>query len=219
MRNLNFLKYRQGDLSPDQYSAVSMNMLTTSPSGQSAARYIEPGECATPGSSFENDTSFSRQINQLVNDPCSVHPQLKSRPDAYVFTANSAIPVADAIREYYKQSQFGQPIMTHIEANRISSTLNLLTKVYPEDELSRLEKLLVDTDHVCVVEQFVDTGRTLSYAAELLFQAGVEQVSAIRGGWYANARLLDIYEDKSKVSSKHAAFMREIGKKAFQQYS
>jgi len=225
MRDIDLLKYRAGDLSPEIYPYVSLNMLTTCPSRSSAARYFEQGEAAEPKAVLDyRDTSFTRQINQLVNESSSVHPKLQGSPDAFVFTANSAIPVADAIREYYDRSQLQQPLMTHIEANRITATLSFLNKSYPkvdlqntsfpEDELKRLKLSLSNANHVCVVEQFVGTGRTISYASELLYRSGVRQVSAMRGRWYADARFLDI--DKSSTTSKHSVFMREIGRKAFQ---
>ncbi len=39
-------------------------------------------------------------------------------PDVFVLTANSAIPVADAIRGWYEVTDKNRPLLTHVYANR-----------------------------------------------------------------------------------------------------
>lgn len=167
------------------------------------------------------DRSLVGQLRALLCAPAKATAgQADSPPDAYLFTARSAIPVADCLRGFFDASGLAAPTLSHITANRSMSSL--LAK--PEDriasvteplqepheaEIERLRSLVGGLDHVCVVEEFVGQGKTLRYAGALLSEAGVQAVSAIRGGWYMNAEPDDISVDS--LTSRHSDFMYELG--------
>lgn len=58
------------------------------------------------------------QVDAIHNDPLTVSNGQSDRPpEAYVFTASSAIPVADAIRGYYEAQDASVPLLLPIAVN------------------------------------------------------------------------------------------------------
>lgn len=164
------------------------------------------------------DGSMIRQMPAVSNDP-DIPP-----PDLYLFTADSAIPAADSIRGYYRAAGTPLPALNYVEANRdkskflgspnIAEGIAIVTETASfAKELARLQPIIKQKQHVCVVEQYSLTGNTLRYAGLLLKYAGVETISGIRGTWYEQAREKDI--KRAKLTSRHARFMRKIGERAY----
>ncbi|HEX7633244.1 MAG TPA: hypothetical protein VF401_02885 [Candidatus Saccharimonadales bacterium] len=187
--------------------------------------------------------SFARQINAVAQDGYALtdhEPQPIDRPpEAYLFTARSAIPVAAAVRGYYKELGNELPVRTSVSANAQKgwihktftgpNTLSVspATREAKKDmidaflvdeqkEIQRLSGLLSGMEHVCVIDQYVGTGSTITYAAYLAKQAGARTVSLIRGNWYEGW-----YPDKTRgeslelalenLYSTHEPFMHLIG--------
>jgi hypothetical protein len=164
------------------------------------------------------DKSFSTQMAVMHSDSESVDPTLSTKPNAYLVTAYSGVPVADSIRGFYDELGEEAPFISHIHARR-KLKRDFENGVLSEtffDEASRLESLLDGAEHVCVVDQFVQTGQTLRYAEEVLKYAGITNVSAIRGRWYDDASRRWGKIDLDKTTSKHAGRMHEIGIKSCQ---
>lgn len=139
-----------------------------------------------------------------------------NRPDLYLFTAKSAIPVADTFRGIFGDDN--PPSLGYIKASSKSAFPYIDQFMKPPNhtsiaahqaEVERLRKLTQTAPHVCVVEQYSDTGKTLRYAGLLLKEAGVQTVSGIRGQWYHEARKEDV--DKHGLTSTHAQFMHGVG--------
>jgi hypothetical protein len=176
----------------------------------------------TAGMSY--DDSFSSQIGTLVNDPESIG--LTKPPQAYVTTAHSAVPLADAVRGYYDAIGQPRPPINYIMAkSMVAASYFWGRRCQPNDilghemhqhtqkvaahEVERLTPLLDEHEHVCIIDEYVSSGTTLRFAAELLERAGVEQVSAIRGQWYTQVYEHEI--DLERVTSTHADFMYDLG--------
>jgi hypothetical protein len=66
--------------------------------------------------------------------------------------------------------------------------------------------------HVCIIDQYVASGRTIAVAAELLYASGASLVTAIRGKWYIDALKPIRQADTLGLTSSHAAFMRDVGR-------
>jgi hypothetical protein len=136
-------------------------------------------------------------------------------PDLYLFTAKSAIPVADAFRGIFGEG-INQSLGT-INANSRNSRKHIDALKAPDSqaifehqaEVERLRKVIGNTSSVCVVEQYSGSGRTLRYAGKLLQDAGVETIHGIRGQWYHDALEADI--DENGLTSTHSSFMRSTG--------
>lgn len=156
----------------------------------------------------DEDISLTRQLSDAY-----------SRMDsqgAFIVTANSAIPVADSIRGFY--DELGQPCpqIGFVKADRANYTRHHYgyerMRSNFENERTRLSSQLDGIDTVCVVEEWVMRGATLTYAAEILRAAGLETILGMRGRWYHNV-------DPSKVSvegitSVYRRKMHQIGTKA-----
>lgn len=164
------------------------------------------------------DMSLSRQLKSALD--CEKTP---TQPEAYLFTTHSAIPVADAFRGNFAERGQTLPQLGYIAANRymaryshgmdnLSLSATSALKQEKETEIERLQLLYQGLKHVCVVEQYVNTGSTLMYALHLLEQAGIDHVSAIRGRWYLDAEKDDV--DVSRLTSAHANFMHKAGAKS-----
>lgn len=205
-------------LKPSNYDAISRQMLTTRPHLPPAIIVVEQDSESLPLDPNGQDSSFTSQMIQLSISPDEIKRQL-SPPEAIVFTSLSAIPIADAVRGYYDGLGLSRPLLSHITANRalakrFASIRRLHTFQTPAEkaEISRLGSLFAGLQHVSVVEQYVDSGKTSLYAGRLLLAAGVEQVSVVRGNWFNDARQLEL--DMPSLTSSHAGFMRSIGLQA-----
>lgn len=100
------------------------------------------------------DRTLTSQLKHLLSQD--------DRPDLYLFTAKSAIPVADAFRGFFGDNH---PVLGHIEANR-KSALSHIDRYVPAEsqavfahqtEVERLRELAKTATHTCIVEQFSST--------------------------------------------------------------
>jgi hypothetical protein len=171
----------------------------------SAVRVLKPGDEPQGLDIYGVDTSLDTQLRTIT---------ALGKPDAYLFTADSAIPVADAIRGYYQELGDITPLTDYIEADR---GVSYHSGDYPwltdekEKELRRLSKCIKGMSHVCIVEQFVQRGITMQYAANLVHEAaGPDIISGIQGRWYIDAH--DV--DKTNLTSPHKTRMQVIGASA-----
>ncbi len=164
------------------------------------------------------DMSLTRQLKSAL--ACE---KTSTEPQAYLFTALSAIPTADALRGNFNERGAILPLLGYIAANRQSalhnhdpsalSSVNLdKFRQQQETEISRLATLYSGLSHVCVVDQYVRSGNTLMYAEHLLACAGIQQISAIRGRWYCQATPSEV--DIPNLTSAHADFMHRVGRQS-----
>lgn len=221
---------RNSYLCPETYPGIHSNMVAIEPSIDTRAKLVEVDETPQFTLTGEYDGSLSRQLGGLHFAPQSVHPSLASPPEVILMTAFSAIPVADAIRGFYEELDAITPLLGHIQASSATAHAYYSTHGDPNyvaytlngnhqhesfaAEVKRLKPLVEGSSHVTIVDQFVGSGKTITYGAQLLLNAGAKKVSAIRGDWYVQAGRSDI--DMSSISSRHAPFMASIGRKAAQ---
>ncbi len=207
------------------YEAVSDYMLGyTDPKLPSAAA-IMPDAIGASNRAMPNnmmfDRTFVRQMNSLYRSTDGLEGLLP--PSAIVVTANSAVPVADAVRGFYEEVGETTPLIIYIKADSFNGLeLHTVEEINQraaikasqlgrpfKKEVRRLTPILEGVDHVCLIDQYVSSGDTLRYASLVLKQAGVKIVSAIRGNWYEGAMKKDI--DLQSVSSIHSRFMYRVG--------
>ncbi len=143
-------------------------------------------------SSRDFDTSLARQLGSL-----------STMPDAFVFTEMSAKPASDAIRGYFDAVDAPIPLLASMKIKQRAVTPK--TRFEPEYHFLRDE--VQGLESVVVVDQCVDSGATVKYAAELLLTMGVPKVSVIRGSWYMTATGVSSEE----LTSTHADFMYGVG--------
>jgi hypothetical protein len=136
--------------------------------------------------------------------------------DAYLFTAYSALPVADTIQGYYDAAGESVPQLGHIMANRkvsqpLGHTETKEATQLIDAEIDRLTPLIGNLGSVCIVDQFVETYRTIELAENIVSRCGVPTVSSIIGRWYRDAAIYDIDKIPMGIQSMYA-----IGEKAYQ---
>lgn len=129
---------------------------------------------------------------EFWNKDCTLARQLpeadEQMPDAFFFTAISAIPVADAVRGYYSALNRQHPQLFSIPANCSTS------RIYNDHGHSEIFKFqsasfresMTNIKSAVVIDQFCASGKTLNYAGKLLLASGVERVQAIIGNWYCD---------------------------------
>lgn len=149
------------------------------------------------------DSSLARQMDELDKDYDPV--------DAFFFTVQSAVPVADTLRGYYQALDVPAPPLEPVYANSRDGILHFNDNSYcNESEEARLRKVVNGANHVAVVDQYVSSGCTLLYAAQLLLKAGAKRVTAIAGDWYDETMRGDV--DVASMTSYHSDFMRQVGR-------
>lgn len=197
---------------------------TDNPRTITRGREMKPG---TISSELCTDFSLTRQLSEINDDPSgSTGEATSAAPQAYLMTAYSAIPIADAIRGFHEEEGAETPVLSYVRANRENAMYYLLSKRYIDprlyseaskaqaaasyrDEVKRLKELVSGAEHVCVVDQNVRYGATLAYAYHMLATAGVQTISAIRGIWYHDADPKEV--SLRWMTSSHKPFMHEIG--------
>ncbi|HSH18433.1 MAG TPA: hypothetical protein VK978_03540 [Candidatus Saccharimonadales bacterium] len=147
--------------------------------------------------------SFSDQIAEIS----------KQSPEAYLVTANSAVPVADSIRGYYDTLGIRAPYIGYIRADRETSKLTGKRTERRNEEMARLAPLIGGMSCVSIVEQFVDKGHTLTLAREILIGLNVKRLPSFeQSNWYHDADPDEI--NLANVTSMHADKMYDIGRQA-----
>lgn len=155
---------------------------------------------------YETDTSFAGELVRLKNRGI----------EGFLFTAYSAIPLADAVRAFYEKLGMPIPWLGYINASHIGRKGVEEKEYLKHEEARRLRPLLTDLGSVCIVEQLVNTHNTLLFAHSCVRDAtdGAISQTDIRGKYYHGAQHADI--DLESLSSTHWEFMREIGEEAAQ---
>jgi hypothetical protein len=182
---------------------------------------ISPFLC---GSDVQNDEIINRMLRaRPVYSSEGAHKSFVSymnefrgmSPDLFVFTANSAVPLADSVRGFYEFYSESTPSLTYIHANRqLSRDYSLLRRAERElieSEIDRLKTSFVGSRTV-VFDQFVYTGGTLRRAESMLAKAGLKLCGATIGAqWYEQVHG---GVDLDNMTSPYAPFMRRIGEEA-----
>lgn len=178
------------DLAPDIYHEVETHMLEQELFESECYEYLQP-------------TSFLHHMARTA-----------LRSDVFLFTENSAIPIADAVRGYFDSMGAKKPVIETVRANiTLSRVRDLMLKTIDE-EAERLKGLLTGKN-VMVVDQYVETGETLRMAELTAYKAGAARIYTTDfAQWYWNANPNDI--SREDISSVHSDFMHSIGQQAAQ---
>lgn len=161
------------------------------------------------------DTSFKRQMLE-VSGIAPTDETDNYQPDVFLVTANSAIPIADSIRGFYEVLGIEPPLVGYININRHFNPDNEADTTTRDEEAKRLIEVLDGAERVCVVEEYVDLGRSLKNAEEILRMAGAVTITAVRGRWYRQWDRLGSTSglDFDSVSSSLREDMLAIGRKS-----
>lgn len=170
-------------------------------------RMTTSGTLLLPNDERLENTSF-RDYMQLADEVVN--------PDVMLFTAQSAIAIADAVRGWHQTLDTEPPELSYIIAN---SSLSYGQINRPEverhvaEEAVRLRKRYLGAKAL-IVDQYVYTGRTLRLAIETARQAEIEVVGATEHArWYEE--LIDTRAaDLENMTTTHKGFMGHIGRQA-----
>lgn len=148
---------------------------------------------------------------------------IENRPDVFLFTHKSAIPVADSVRAYYEELGIALPELGVINTKeddmaRLIAMLDEMTgghglHILPDEvlerELAQLKPTL-DGKKVAIIDQWINKYGTINRATWIAEEAGATTVrTPYKANWYHDARIEDI--DVDGVTSVHAKFMRRVG--------
>lgn len=159
--------------------------------------------------SWTGQGNLPRTFHGLINE---LTARGTPEPDAYILTAYSAIPLADAFRGYYQELGVDTPLITYVHASSSQRNKSIDPNVF-DHEVARLQEELKDCDSPCIVDEYTNRGITISRAIKIIAASGnYASIHTIEGQWYHNASRVGI--DLGQVSSTHASFMHEIGRKA-----
>jgi hypothetical protein len=165
------------------------------------------------------DTSLTAQLADLTRQG------LTGGDTMLLFTANSAIPVADTIRGSSEVLPV-EAALGHIAADRNKALRYRLNGEgnWPSEQLAEIERLaktLTPFKNVVVLDQYVHTGHTLQHAGQLLEAAGWQgNTYAVRGQWYQGVQPERV--DTERLTSRNPDDVwamhdigREIGKAVY----
>lgn len=207
------------ELDMSSYDRVRERMTTTRNDLPSALVHITDDFSYDLGSFHERayDTSFTRQMHELK----------EHEPQLIVCALSSAAPVATAVRNFYHYIREPSPYIAGITANQQASCdyydLPLFRDADPlaipkkQAEIARLTNIRKEHrfERVAIIDQFVASGRTMSYAAALLRLSGFKTVHGMQGRWYEESAE-HVAIGTLHAPSRHAGFMKCIGRTAAQ---
>lgn len=165
--------------------------------------FLEEGELDTVERCL--DTPFVRHQNsgQLLRTDLvtQIIPLLTYNPGILLFTAYSAIPMADVFRGIYKEARIQTPAIGVI-ATRNSNT-------------GRADYVSTDIQgkNIAIIDEFQASGRTIRRAITTAKASGANQVMPVTGQWYQQASINDLAIDKVNVTSVLAPELHNIGKR------
>lgn len=87
-----------------------------------------------------------------------LHKQYQEGQQAFVVTANSAIPIADSVRGFYEEAGVYCPLINFVRVNNRTRRAMGGYRELVEIEAARLCPDLTDIKQACVVDQFVLSG-------------------------------------------------------------
>lgn len=211
-----------GVLQPQKYEAVGNRMLHINPYASSAACIVMPRAPKIDTKSV----GLGAQLHDVLYRTSELTLGMTDeKPRAFLVTADSAVPVADALKEALLNLGLDAIPVGLIHANQ-GAAINYKQLGNDPDHFAAREMrreaarigeelgLTVD-DHVCIVDQWVSSGNTIRYGKAIVNAAGADFVTAIRGQWYEQASSNDL--DVPNLTSVHAPFMQEIGARAAEQ--
>lgn len=140
------------------------------------------------------DFSLSRQLPGLI----------AFQPHTILFTAHSAIPMADVFRGVYDEIGRQRPTLGFIKA---PSTLDSATVLFEQERLADV----VAGQRVAVVDEYVCEGGTLRAAMRFCEVLRASAVHAVAGRWYHQADTSII--DHQATSSELASDLHPIGRR------
>lgn len=186
-----------------EYEYIADQLVLSNQNNPSATRRVTLRTNARdiPPSYSRNDFSLTRQLDELTC--CEQY-----RPDAYYFTVRSAIPIADVVRGFYAERRLDLPPLRPVHANWTLSRSGENSKEAVEEQ-ERLRLEVGDIEHAAIIDQFIDTGATITYASHLLLRSGVKRVTAIPGCWYEDIH--EGHEVIAAMTSKHRNFLFKVG--------
>lgn len=146
--------------------------------------------------------SFTDQIANITKN---------GDPDCYLFTAKSAIPVADAVRGYYDAIDRQHPPLEIVQTGGLAYADSSEREAMVNEEADRLRPLISGLGRVSVVEQFVSSGDGLLLAETIVRRIcpTIQTANFRNSNWYHDAKESDI--DFDKISSTHEPFMHTVG--------
>lgn len=203
-------------LTQREYPNISALMVHGQPERPNAALAVNPFEEPIGLGYRRYDTGFSSQIDQVEHYYSELDPEIESAPTAYAVTLSSAVPVADAIRSYYHTLGKTCPPIVGINVNSVDG-LKYYDDKSPQNlsanhrtHVAKLSSAIQNPSHVCLVEQYVCSGRTLALGGILLRAAGATHVTAIRGKWYGEVKKHTL--NLTDLTSEHKDFMSKVGR-------
>ncbi|MDB5176463.1 MAG: hypothetical protein JWN75_131 [Candidatus Saccharibacteria bacterium] len=168
---------------------------------------VEEPLAESPAYVFRTPVSFAHHMARVA-----------ARTDIYLFTANSAVPVADSVRGYYEELGHEVPTLGSVKANSYNSRYRTAHN-YNDVLKSEQERLapIVEGGRVTIVDQYVSQGLTLRFATRIAQEAGAISVdSTDNAEWYTDASVVDAKIDLDTLTSAHKDFMHKIGRSAAQ---
>lgn len=137
-------------------------------------------------------TAFKRQLNQLAQWPWTIPDGAPIPAGAYVAASEGDIPLLDAVRGFCMARGAEEPLLAG------------------PDHTSSLWRPLQHLGHVAIItHDATHAVEDALQAAKALYSQGVQQVSILRGRYYASVRSADI--DATRLTSSHKEFMTAIG--------
>lgn len=138
-------------------------------------------------------------------------------PDVILFTANSAIPVADSVRGWHDAMGTDLPEFSYVDSNGVltcptETAIDTLEEAI-DSEAKRLGAAYAGAS-VAIIDQYIHSGNTLRVAKAMAERAGmlcVGATSEVR--WFNHAQGKT---DRNIMSSGHAEFMRDVGMRAIE---
>lgn len=167
-----------------------------------------------PSSFFCSEEAFDENVRIPILDS-SLMRQLPGliefEPEVMLFTAKSAIPMADVFRGFFDSMGLRPPKMNHIKMNWIDPH-NQRGHETAGDEFKRLIPM-TSGSRVAVVDQYIVSGSSLLHASVVArVVSGRSDVYPMGGRWYQEAYEFDI--DFEQTTSVYAQELRKIGHSA-----
>ena len=159
----------------------------------------------TISAAYAGGLSITSIIDDMDSIDFTLIPQLT---ETVLFTAYSAIPMADLVRGFYDELGLLVP-----QVDRIWVHPSNTEKPIPCVEADRLITK-VKGKYVAVLDQYVSTGQTLQNAVNGAYVTGAESVMPIGGKWYhqADKTMLKVDATSSKLSSELDQIGRSVAK-------
>lgn len=176
------------------------------------AQYLDPSEYDLVESVMLEDTTPGSQRATLAESFSSAIGRVfPSKPEAYLLTARSAVPLADTIRGYYDALDQDIPPLHYVRANTTTSRDDRQREITIEREVSRLN-VIKGIGSVCVIDQWKYSGRSLKMAHDIATRLEIRAVHLIAGSWYSETYRDDV--NLEYMTSAHSELMYSIGQRA-----